>query len=133
MRTVCIRRAGFCVRLSRKIGRTRMFVSGRRRVALVVAAAAALIISVPAQAQKFPDRTVKVIVPYVAGGGTDVTARAISQRLSEMWGQPVIVENKPGAAGAVAVQSASSTAVDAIPLAFAGCQTAIRPWPFHTG
>ena len=57
-----------------------MFVSGRRRVALVVAAAAALIISVPAQAQKFPDRTVKVIVPYVAGGGTDVTARAISQR-----------------------------------------------------
>ena len=48
-----------------------MFVSGRRRVALVVAAAAALIISVPAQAQKFPDRTVKVIVPYVAGGGTE--------------------------------------------------------------
>ena len=95
-----------------------MFVSGRRRVALVVAAAAALIISVPAQAQKFPDRTVKVIVPYVAGGGTDVTARAISQRLSEMWGQPVIVENRAGAGTSLGADAVAKSTPDGYTLLF---------------
>ncbi len=56
-----------------------------------------LIFATTAQAQTYPDRPVKVIVPYTAGGGTDTVGRAISQRLSEKWGQPVIVENRAGA------------------------------------
>ena len=48
-------------------------------------------------AQEFPTKLVKMIEPFGAGGGVDVIARALSQKLSEMWGQPVMVENHPGA------------------------------------
>lgn len=60
----------------------------------VLAAGSAL-----AQAQWQPTKPVTLIVPYAAGGGTDANARAIAQRLSELWKQPVLVENVPGADG----------------------------------
>jgi tripartite-type tricarboxylate transporter receptor subunit TctC len=50
-------------------------------------------------AQEFPSRPVRIIVPFVAGGISDVLARAISQTLSETWRQPVVTENRPGAGG----------------------------------
>jgi tripartite-type tricarboxylate transporter receptor subunit TctC len=55
-----------------------------------------------AAAQTFPSKTIKIIVPFGAGGVADLTARAISQKLSESLGQSVVVENKPGAGGVVA-------------------------------
>src|ERR671931_1324021 len=55
------------------------------------------IASVPAAAQHFPSRPVKIVVPTTPGGATDALSRSIGARLSEMWGQPVVVENKPGA------------------------------------
>jgi tripartite-type tricarboxylate transporter receptor subunit TctC len=64
---------------------------------LVLALAAA-----PAQAQDFPNRIVHLIVPFAAGGGTDIVARLVAPKLSEMWGQSVIIENKSGGLGAVA-------------------------------
>lgn len=48
-----------------------------------------------------PDRAVMIVVPYAAGGGTDATARAVSKQLGAMWGQPVVVENLPGADGLI--------------------------------
>ena len=54
-----------------------------------------------ALAQDFPNRPVKVVVTYPPGGGADVTARVIGQRLSEVWKQPVLIENKPGGGGNV--------------------------------
>jgi tripartite-type tricarboxylate transporter receptor subunit TctC len=64
-----------------------------RRVALWLA----LTLSLSALAQPFPSRPVKIVVPATAGGATDSLSRSIGARLSEIWGQPVVVENKPGA------------------------------------
>ena len=47
----------------------------------------------------FPARTVRIIVPFTAGGSSDVQARMLADRLGRLWGQPVVVENKPGAGG----------------------------------
>jgi len=67
-------------------------------VALVVLAA--LLASDVARAQEtYPDRPVRVVVPYPAGGGTDTLARLLADQLSRQWGQPIIVENVGGAAG----------------------------------
>lgn len=71
-----------------------------------------------ASAQTYPDRAVKVIVPYTAGGGTDTVARAISQRLSEKWGQPVVVENRPGAGTTIGTDSVVKSAPDGYTLLF---------------
>src|SRR3954466_3596043 len=63
-------------------------------LALVIAA---LLVTAPAAAQQFPSRPVKIVVPTTPGGATDALSRSIGARLSEIWGQPVVVENKPGA------------------------------------
>jgi tripartite-type tricarboxylate transporter receptor subunit TctC len=55
----------------------------------------------PSHAQGYPAKPIRVIVPYPAGGTSDILARSIGQKLSESWGQPVVVENKPGANGNV--------------------------------
>lgn len=63
--------------------------------------AIAICFAVPALAQDYPAKPVTVIVPYTEGSATDIIARIVSKKLSEMWGQPVMIENKPGAGGTV--------------------------------
>ena len=58
-----------------------------------------LLIPCAAHAQDWPSRTVRIIVPFPPGGSADLMPRAVAEKLSEKWGQPVIVENRPGAAG----------------------------------
>jgi tripartite-type tricarboxylate transporter receptor subunit TctC len=73
---------------------------------------AALCLSAQAWAQNFPDKPVKIVVGSVAGGGLDVLARAVAQELSTKWGKPVIVDNKPGAAGAISAEVVASAPAD---------------------
>jgi tripartite-type tricarboxylate transporter receptor subunit TctC len=74
--------------------------------------------SAHAIAQEYPNRPVKVVVPYTPGGGTDTVARAISQRLSEMWNQPVVVENRPGAGTSIGADAVAKSAPDGYTLLF---------------
>src|SRR5882757_2816470 len=72
---------------------------------LALFAAAMTCASTPACTETWPVRPVKIIVPLAAGLGTDVAARLFAEKLSVRWGQPVVVENRPGADGIVGVTS----------------------------
>lgn len=68
--------------------------------------------SVPAMADNYPSRPVRIIVPYVAGGTVDLVARVLAQKLGEQMGQPFIVDNRPGASGAIGSDAASKAPPD---------------------
>jgi tripartite-type tricarboxylate transporter receptor subunit TctC len=80
--------------------------------------ALALAFAAPAQADQFPNKPVKMIVPYAAGGGTDIVARIVAQKLQEKWGPAVIVENHGGAGGNLGAEAAYNAAPDGYTLLF---------------
>ena len=82
------------------------------KMALNAALAAAALGGVVAHAQNYPNKLVKFIVTYPAGGSSDVMARTIGQQLSEYWGQPVIVESRPGADGSIGMEYAARQPAD---------------------
>ena len=65
-----------------------------------------------AHAQNYPDKPIRLIVPSAAGGSVDRLARSIGQRLSEKWGQPVVVDNRPGGGGTVATENVANAKPD---------------------
>jgi len=75
--------------------------------------------ALPAAAGDYPVRAIRMVVPFAPGGGTDVLGRIIAQRLSEQWGQPVIVENQPGASGGIGTRAAAKAAADGYTLLMA--------------
>jgi tripartite-type tricarboxylate transporter receptor subunit TctC len=84
-----------------------------RRIAMVrilVVGLCLLLYPVAARAQGWPDRPVHVIVPYAAGGGTDLVARVLAQKLGDTFGQNFVVENKPGASGMIGAQLVAKAA-----------------------
>lgn len=66
----------------------------------------------PASAQTYPDRAVKVIVPFPAGGTIDVVGRLVAQRMAQALGQPFVIENRAGAGGAIGAEAAAKSAPD---------------------
>lgn len=85
-----------------------------RRALLAAAAGAAIAATAPAQAQKsdFPNKPVTVMVAFSAGSGPDVLTRMVTNRLSAIWGQTVVVDNRPGGAGFVAIEAGRRAAAD---------------------
>jgi tripartite-type tricarboxylate transporter receptor subunit TctC len=82
----------------------------------------------PAQTGKFPDRAIKMVVGFTAGGGTDVVARILALKMSESMGQTVIVENRPGASGLIAAEAVAKSAPDGYTLMM-GSQTTFAVAP----
>ncbi len=72
----------------------------------------ALMAHAAALAQPFPSRPVRMLVPFSAGSGTDILARTVAQKMTENWGQQVLVENRPGAGGTVAANAVLSAPAD---------------------
>jgi tripartite-type tricarboxylate transporter receptor subunit TctC len=87
---------------------------------LIVTAVAVLLSFVPALANDYPSKNIVIVVPYPAGGGVDTFVRKLGARLSESLKQNVIVENRPGAAGAIAARAVARAAPDGYTLFAAG-------------
>src|ERR1043165_5574051 len=81
-----------------------------------------------AQIGKYPDRSIKIVVGFAAGGGTDVAARILAQKVTEALGQPVLVENRPGASGMIAAEAVAKSAADGYTLMM-GSQTTLAVAP----
>ena len=105
--------------------------STTRRAALALAVAApALGVPLPGVAQPggaFPSRPVRIVVPFPPGQASDTFARLMAERLGARWPQPVVVENKPGAGGALAVESVVTSAPDGYTLLWGGTGITVLP------
>ncbi len=101
-------------------------------------AAAALAFVVPVGAQTFPSKPVKLVVPYPAGGPIDAVARALGDRLSKAWGQPVLVDNRGGGNEIIAGDFTAKSAPDGYTIllgadpTFSGNQYLFKKLPFNT-
>jgi tripartite-type tricarboxylate transporter receptor subunit TctC len=98
-----------------------------RTLLLSLIASLAQLLSHPALAQNYPDKPVKIIVPWSTGGSTDAIARTLAQRLSESMGQSFIVENRPGAAAAIGTGEMAKAAPDGYTLGLIELPHAIAP------
>lgn len=93
----------------------------------VVLGLAVAVLASAAQAQSYPTRPIRLILPFPPGGPTDITGRAIGQKLSEQLGQSVVPENRPGAAGNIGLELASKAPPDGYHIVLAAPPIAISP------
>jgi tripartite-type tricarboxylate transporter receptor subunit TctC len=108
-------------------------ITRRHLVGLAAASALAPIVSPGvARAQAWPNRIVKLVAPFPPGGGTDVVARILTNRLSEVWGQQVIVENKPGAGGNFGAEQVARSDPDGYTILIAALPMAVNRFLFRS-
>jgi tripartite-type tricarboxylate transporter receptor subunit TctC len=100
-------------------------IMGRaRRILLSLAVALlAVLTTAPARSQQYPAKPIRIIVPLAAGGLADTLARIVAQRLGEAAGQPVVVDNRPGGAGAIGAEAAARASADGYTLFMGGLST----------
>ena len=84
----------------------------RRRSLIQIAAASVAAASLGVHAQAFPSKPIKLVIAFPAGGPTDITMRQLADNAGKILGQPVIVENKPGAGGTLPAQLLQTSAAD---------------------
>ncbi|MDB6002667.1 MAG: transporter substrate-binding protein [Rhizobacter sp.] len=98
-----------------------------RAIAAAIAPAAALLLAVPASADTYPDKPIKLVVPFAPGGGTDIIARQIAARLGPVLGQTVVIDNHPGAATIAGTEFAAHSPADGYTLLQGTASLAITP------
>src|SRR6476469_1378819 len=90
--------------------------------------AAGVLFALSTCAQDYPAKPLRVLVPNAPGGSTDILARVVGERLTEKWGQHVLIDNRPGAGGNIAAELAARAAPDGHTLFFAAsAQLAVNP------
>ena len=93
-----------------------------------VVVALSVVFAAPARAQTYPSKPIHILIPYAPGGIADIAARILGAKLTEAWGQQVVVENKPGGNGFIAMTAAAKAAPDGYTLVMAtGGDVAINP------
>ena len=93
-----------------------------------VVSALVVLCAVPAQAQNYPAKPIHILVPYAPGGIADIASRIVGAKLTEAWGQQVVVENKPGGNAFIAMTAAAKAAPDGYTVVMAtGGDVAINP------
>ncbi len=106
----------------------RILGAGLSALALsALAAALSATVTGPARAADYPVKTIRVVVGFPAGGATDGLARLVAQHLNDAWGQPVVVENRPGAGGNIAHEMVARSPGDGYTLLFTSAPFAIGP------
>ena len=98
-----------------------------RRFVLGMAVALAAAHPAYAPAQKYPEKTVRVVTPFAPGGGTDVFARILAQRLTELYGQQFIVDNRPGAGSTIGTEFVARAPADGYTLLMTSASFAFTP------
>jgi tripartite-type tricarboxylate transporter receptor subunit TctC len=101
-----------------------------KMIRILMVFAATMCLTMAASAQDYPTKPVKVIIPFSAGSATDVIGRAVSKKLSEIWGQPVVAENVPGKGGTIGASVVAKAPPDGYTLFVYGA-FAISPY-FHS-
>ncbi len=93
-----------------------------RLIAAALLAAAAL-----AHAQNYPTKSIRIVVPFAPGGGADIIARILGQKMTDSWGQQVVVDNRAGASGNIGAEIVAKSAPDGYTLLLTSSALAINP------
>lgn len=101
-------------------------VTQRYLSAALVAAAALGLLTVSAQAQQWPNRPVRIVVPFAAGGGTDIQARLLGKKFQESLGQTFVVDNRAGASGMIGVEVAAKSPPDGYTMLFVSASLSVN-------
>jgi len=100
----------------------------RKKICLVTGAAiAAMLVLLPTQAQNYPNRPVRMIVPLAAGGGMDTVTRGLAQKFTETFGENFVVDNRPGAGSQIALEILAGSAADGHTLMMISATTVVHP------
>lgn len=114
------------------------FFSNTRRILLMASLGLTCLVAQAQPAANYPNRAIKIVVPFAAGGSTDALARMLAQKLTVAWGQPVIVENKPGAGATLGADYVAKAPADGYTLLMGAAhhtiaQNVYKNLPYHFG